>query len=100
VIFDEVEFQWDKWNMEKNWIRHRVSMSECEEVFGDTDRRVFDDIFHSENEKRTIIVGSTKGGRLLFVVFTQRSNKIRIISARDVNKKEEKIYEENSTAKI
>jgi len=54
------------------------------------------DIFHSDKEERSIILGKTKLGRCLFLVFTTRGNKIRIISARDINQKERFLYEEKN----
>jgi len=48
---------------------------------------------HSQVEERFIILGKTRKDRLLYVVLTKRANKIRIISARDINKKERYIYE-------
>lgn len=86
-------FEWDKGNKDKNLIKHRVTDQECEEVFFDGSKRFFGDIGHSGKEKRFIILGNARQKRLLFIVFTIRKNKIRIISARDVNKKERKIYE-------
>jgi len=86
-------FTWDKGNIDKNWLKHKVKNSECEEVFFDENKIILKDVFHSEKEGRFIILGKTKKNRLLFVVFTKRSNKIRIISARDVNKKERRLYE-------
>jgi uncharacterized DUF497 family protein len=95
MIFEAVEFQWDENNREKNWKKHQVSNTECEEIFVDKEKIIFDDVFHSEKEARVIILGKTKADRLLFVVFTIRGSKIRIISVRDADKKEEKLYEEN-----
>ena len=89
----EKKFDWDEGNTGKNWEKHRVSDQECEEVFFDENKIILKDVFHSEKEGRFIILGKTKKNRLLFVVFTKRSNKIRIISARDVNKKERRLYE-------
>lgn len=95
-----VKFVWDKGNIDKNWIKHRVINSECEEVFFDKKKVIFKDVIHSRNEERHRILGKTKKGRLLFVVFTIRENKIiredkiRVISARDINKKERRLYEE------
>jgi hypothetical protein len=62
-------------------------------VFFDPNRRVAKDVCHSEKEVRHILIGRTKNGRLLFVAFTIRVDKIRIISARDLKKKEKKLYE-------
>lgn len=87
------EFIWDKVNIDKNWKKHKVKNSEREEVFFDDDKAILKDVLHSGEEERFIILGETKHKRLLFVVFTKRDNKIRVISARDVNKKERKLYE-------
>ncbi len=87
------EFEWDKGNIGKNR-KHKVEDRESEEVFFDEHRFIFKDIVHSGNEARFRIVGKTKKKRLLFIVFTRRAKKIRIISARDMNKKEVYLYEE------
>lgn len=73
-------------------MRHGVSDQECEEVFFDSNKRVLKDVLHSGNEERFILLGKTKTKRLLFCVFTIRKDKIRIISARDINKKEINLY--------
>jgi uncharacterized protein len=87
-------FDWDEGNSDKNWIRHRVSRSECEQVFFNESLVVADDEHHSEEEKRWFLLGHTDSGRLLFVVFTLRDKLIRVISARNMNKKERRIYYE------
>jgi uncharacterized DUF497 family protein len=66
---------------------------ECEEVFFDYQKIMFKDRIHSENENRYTLLGKTKNNRILFIVFTLREKNIRIISARDINKKEIKLYE-------
>jgi uncharacterized DUF497 family protein len=85
-------FEWDKHNSEKIWRKHRVTPSECEELFFNRPLVVQDDIKHSEKEFRFYCLGHTDFGRLLFNVFTVRGNKIRVISARDMNHKERKVY--------
>jgi len=87
-------FEWDDGNSEKNWILHQVSRSECEQVFFNGPLVVSDDEGHSQSEKRWYPLGQTDMGRLLFVVFTIRHELIRIISARDMHKKERGIYHE------
>jgi hypothetical protein len=69
-----------------------VSNEEIEQTFWDDGNKMFIDKKHSELEKRHIILGKTFAGRLLFVVFTIRGSKIRVISARDLNKKEIHLY--------
>lgn len=96
TIKEPIEFIWDKGNKDKNWIKHRVTDRECEEVFFDENKKIFKDKLHSRGEERFRIVGKTKKRRLLFVVFTIRRGKVRIISARDVNKKEVCLYEEKA----
>ena len=88
-----IEFEWNKGNRDKNLKAHRVSDEECEEVFFDSQKKILKDTLHSVNEKRHILIGKTKLKRLLFLVFTIRKNKIRVISARDLNKKEKQLYE-------
>ncbi len=83
-----IGFEWDKGNLTKNWERHQVSMGECEQVFYNEPLIVFDDDNHSQNEKRWYLLGITDTGRELFIVFSIRKDLIRVISARDMNKKE------------
>lgn len=85
-------FQWDAGNKDKNWIKHRVTNTECEEIFFNQPLIVKDDIKHSNSEARFYALGHTDLGRNLFIVFTIRDKKIRIISARDMNRKEKEIY--------
>lgn len=90
------EFQWDKGNIEKNK-KHNVEDKEAEEAFLDDGKVILKDKLHSTDlEERFIILGKTKRNRLLYVVFTQRDDKLRIISARDINKKEVYLYEETT----
>jgi len=89
-------FVWDKGNIDKNWEKHRVRGTECEEVFFDENKVVSKDVLHSGGEERFIVLGKTKRDRLLFVVFTIRRRKLRVISARDVNRKERKLYEKET----
>lgn len=93
IIKNISEFDWDQGNINKNLITHNVTSQECEEVFFDPSKKILKDILHSGSENRYIILGKNKSGKLLFIVFTLRKNKIRIISARDLNKKERKLYE-------
>lgn len=92
IVKNVISFDWDRGNRNKNLVEHNVSDQECEEVFFDLDKKILRDIIHSGNEERFILLGKTKTGRLLFLVFTIRKDKIRVISARDINKKEVKLY--------
>lgn len=95
-IFENVVgFEWDTGNKSKNFIKHSIIDEECEEVFFDHDKKILRDILHSGTEDRYILIGKTKKHRLVFIAFTIRKNKVRIISARDLNKREYKLYEKN-----
>lgn len=96
VIPEPVEFVWDEGNQDKNWEKHGVASDEAEQVFEDEKSAIYKDLFHSRKEERYIILGKTSGERLLYVVFTIRRGKVRVISARDINRKERKMYEETT----
>ena len=87
-------FEWDAGNRDKNWEKHQVSNSECEEVFFNLPLMLQPDNAHSQSEARNFVLGQTNAGRRLFIVFTIREEKIRVISARDMNKRERMIYEQ------
>jgi uncharacterized DUF497 family protein len=87
-----VGFQWDLGNSEKNWIKHNVTPFECEQIFFNQPLVAAEDPGHSQKEKRYFSLGKTDGGRMLYVVFTVRGHQIRVISARDMNRKERKVY--------
>ncbi len=93
-------FEWDEGNSDKNWIKHRVSRSECEEVFFNFPLVVESDPKHSQTENRHFALGKTDTGRALFVVFTIRSHRIRVISARNMNRRERRIYDEKEDSEI
>lgn len=96
TLNDPIGFQWDTGNIGKN-TRHSVTEREAEEPFFDAQKKSFPDALHSGTEERFRIIGKTKSHRLLFIAFTIRKGKIRIISARDVNKKEASLYEKTIT---
>lgn len=89
-------FDWDSGNLDKNWVKHKVSNTECEQVFLNQPLLLLADPKHSALEKRHYVLGRTNGARLLFISFTTRSQKVRVISARNMNKKERSIYEQTS----
>jgi uncharacterized DUF497 family protein len=88
-------FQWDQGNIDKNLMKHNVENWECEQVFFNKPILVLEDPTHSLSEKRWAAFGKTDADRLLMVVFTKRGKLLRVISARDMNKKEKQFYEEN-----
>jgi len=88
-----IGFQWDSHNSEKIRARHGVTPAECEQVFFNQPIIVGDDVKHSTEENRFYLLGRTEARRLLFLVFTVRDELIRVISARDMNKKERRVYQ-------
>ena len=96
ILVKPIQFEWDRGNSNKNLIKHKVSDVECEEIFFDDNKVVVKDALHSGREKRFIVLGKTKANRLLFTVFIIRNEKIRIISSRDINKKEMNLYEKKA----
>lgn len=93
-------FDWDEGNVRKNVDRHSVRQSEAEQVFFNEPLLVVADERHSASELRFHALGYTEGGRRLHITFTLRRNAtlIRIISARDMNRKERGIYEQRAQA--
>lgn len=83
---------WDKGNIDKNWTKHQVSNFECEESFFNLPLILAEDTKHSQGENRYFALGQTNANRRLFIAFTIRNNNIRVISARDMSQKEERIY--------
>jgi uncharacterized DUF497 family protein len=92
ILAQCIGFEWDQYNSGKNWERHRVTVRECEEVFFNAPLVAGEDPKHSQQEPRFYCLGRTDAGRLLFVAFTTRGKLIRAISARDMNRKERKVY--------
>lgn len=86
-------FDWDQGNADKNWDKHNVNRTECEEAFFNAPLFIEEDPKHSVAEKRYFAMGQTFGNRRIAVVFTLRGGKIRPISARDMSRKERDIYE-------
>ncbi len=87
-------FAWDEGNSDKNWHLHEVTNGECEDVFFNLPLIIAADKKHSENETRFFALGRTDAERWLFIAFTIRNKLIRVISARDMTKREERIYAE------
>lgn len=85
-------FEWDAGNAEKNWRSHEVTSTECEQDFFNQPLIVAPDVPHSVTEDRFFVLGQTDAGRELFLVFTLRGELIRVISARDMSRKERKVY--------
>ena len=89
------EFDWDEGNIFKNEKKHNLRWQVIEEVFYNKPLIVVEDQQHSNNiECRCAAFGKLNSGSLVIVVFTKRINKIRVISARAMNKKERIFYEQ------
>ena len=93
-----VGFDWDDGNSFKSAEKHAVSQAEAEQVFADRQLLIAEDVKHSGQEARFQAMGRTIGGRLLHVTFTLRDNqtRIRVISARSINRKERAYYEQET----
>ena len=85
-------FDWDEGNVEKNWVSHHVTPQEAEQVFINRPLIVADDPKHSQTEKRYFVLGQTDEDRESFVAFTIRDKRIRVVSARDMSRREGKVY--------
>ncbi len=92
ILNKSIEFEWDKGNIDKN-MKHQVGDKESEEIFGSAKKTIIKDEKHSLKEERYMIWGKTNVGRKLTVFFTLRNDKVRIISARDMNRKEKNAYD-------
>lgn len=89
-----IGFDWDHGNARKSSDKHAVSQAEAEQVFLNQPLLVIEDMRHSEREPRFHALGQTSAGRLLHVTFTlrDRDTLIRVISARDMHRKERMRY--------
>jgi len=85
-------FEWDEENAVKNWESHEVSQAECEETFFNRPLIVRRDRRHAQQEPRYYALGRTDARRPLFIAFTIRGEKVRVISARDMTPSEHQRY--------
>jgi len=91
-----MDFEWDPNKAEINLRKHGVSFAEAGTVFGDELAITVSDPDHSDDENRYITIGWSNRRRLLIVSHTDRDDKIRIISARELTPRERKTYEEEN----
>ena len=87
------EFEWDEEKAKKNFQKHGVTFKTAATVFLDEKRIEIYDFIHSINENRYITIGLA--GKVLFVVYTERKPKIRLISARVATVEERRLYDSN-----
>lgn len=88
-----MKIEWDKTKAAINFRKHRVSFEEAESVFDDSLALTVDDESHSYDEKRYVIIGESKAGRLILVCHTIGEENVRIISAGKPARSEIKVYE-------
>jgi uncharacterized DUF497 family protein len=93
-----VGFDWDEGNSRKSADQHGVGQAEAEQVFFSESLLVTEDVRHSLVERRFHALGRTLDGRHLHVTFTLRASGalIRVISARDMSRKERKVHEQET----
>ena len=92
-----LQFEWDSRKAASNLAKHGISFEEGATVFGDPLGRIVDDPRHSSEEARLVLLGSSREERLLAVMFVDRGETIRIISARRATRRERRDYEEDAT---
>ena len=90
----EMDFEWDEDKAAANFKKHKMSFEEAKTVFADPFAITIDDPKHSVNEYRFVDTGISADGKILVVSYTEREEKIRLISCRKATKTERKIYEE------
>ena len=95
---DLTGFQWDAGNSEKNWLSHEVSQAEVEQGFFNRPVLVTHDIGHSRVEARHYVLGRSNAGRKLTIAFTIRGTLVRPIMARDMSRRERRLYAEQEHA--
>ncbi len=88
---EPILFEWDNGNQRKSLEKHGISNQEAEETFF-RPKLVIPDQSHSEAEDRFVMYGQTDNNKILFISFTIRNKRIRVISARLADKKERNIY--------
>lgn len=90
-------FEWDDNKERINIEKHGIDFSTAARVFQDERRLEFFDEFHSESEERYITIGQINGVTLIImVVYTERKEAIRLISARKATKQERRLYDDYS----
>lgn len=95
---DLTGFQWDAGNSEKNWLNHDVSRAETEQAFFTRPVLLKPDLQHSRMEERYYLLGRTKAGRRLTIVLTIRDTLVRPIMARDMSRRERRLFVEETDA--
>jgi len=90
-----INFEWDDKKAKSNFIKHNISFEEASTAFGDDLSITIEDPLHSNNENRLVLIGKSISHNTLIVIHLEKTDSIRIISARKATKKEYKFYEES-----
>ena len=88
-----VEFEWDADKAASNLSKHGISFAEAMTVLSDALEVMIPDPGHSDAELRFVSIGLSEAGRLLVVAYTERDQRIRIISVRQATARERRQYE-------
>ncbi len=88
----QYNFEWDETKAKLNIVKHGISFNEAKTTFNDENSITIDDPDHSTEEERFINIGRSENSNILVVVFTERGDKLRIISARKATAIEIKEY--------
>jgi hypothetical protein len=92
-LSEPIIFEWDSGNQTKSLKKHGISSQEAEDAFF-RPKLIAADQSHSKIEARFVMYGQTANGKILFISFTIRNKRVRVISARAADKKERNIYEQ------
>ena len=87
-------FEWDAGNSDTNWLRHEVRQAEAEQALLNRPLVLAVALQHAEKESRFVAFGRTDAARQLAVVFTVRTNRVRVISARTLGRAERKVHDQ------
>jgi len=90
-------FEWDPHKAALNLVKHKVSFEEAVTAFGDPLGQIIDDPRHSADEERFVLLGRSDRRRLIVVMFTERGEAIRLISARSATPRERRKHEEGES---
>jgi uncharacterized protein len=90
-----VIFTWDVRKAAANLKKHGIDFREAATIFDDPLSTTFSDVDHSESEQRFLTIGESARRRVLVVAHTEEGDTIRIISAREATRREQRFYEEN-----
>jgi len=90
----QYNFEWDEFKAQLNIKKHGISFDEAKTVFNDENSITIDDPYHSSEEERYINIGRSENGNILIVIYTERGDNLRIISARKATTAEKKEYEQ------